>query len=199
MVSCNDNRAFLGVEEDSDEDSDAPGIVVQIVRGAAAEKAGLRTNDLIQKLNGTDVNQWSDLTAVLKEAKPGDQMTIVYSRNGKTNTTNAQLTKRSEVKCDPEDCVRGFLGISPGDDDDDDDTPGVKVDVVDGSSAEKAGLQDDDVLLALNDVKISDWEDITDFMNDTKPGETVQLSFERNGQNQTATATLDKQNRPNGQ
>jgi len=39
------------VEEDSDEDPAQPGLVVEIVRGSAAEKAGLRDNDKILKIN----------------------------------------------------------------------------------------------------------------------------------------------------
>lgn len=191
-VERNDDSAFLGVEKDSDEDPAEPGIVVEVVRGSAADKAGLRTNDVLLKLNGTPINQWKELTAVLNAAQPGDQLQVEYSRNGQVNTVNALLTKRSEVNCSPEDGVHGFLGITPAGDNDG-AIAGVKIGVVSASAAEKAGLQDGDILLALNDTPIRDWEDITDFMNYTKPTETIQVSYERNGQKNTATATLGEQ------
>ena len=55
--SCNNSQTFLGVEEDSDEDENEKGLVVQVVRGSAAEKAGLRHNDMILKLNEVETNR----------------------------------------------------------------------------------------------------------------------------------------------
>lgn len=185
--SCDDNRAFLGVDKDSDETPGEPGLVVEVVRGSAADKAGLRTNDVVLKLNGQEVNEWEQLTDIVGNARPGDKMKIVYTRNGKKAETEATLTRRSEVKTDPEDLKHGFLGITDGDDN---DGAGVTVDIVENSAAEKAGLQDGDLLLQLNDTPIKDWEDITDFMSYTKPGEKVKVSYKRGGKQNVAEAVL---------
>ncbi|MCC6463130.1 MAG: PDZ domain-containing protein [Saprospiraceae bacterium] len=192
-IACDDNRAFLGVEQDSDEDGDEEGLVVEVVRGAAADKAGLRTNDVILKLNGKAVNEWDELSEILRNAKPGEKMTVTYSRNGKLTTADATLTKRSEVKCDPEACQRGLLGVTNEDEDSEDNQDGVPVNVAENSGAAKAGLQDGDVLLQLNDTKIEDWEDITDFMSYTKPNEKVRVSYLRNGKTNTTEVTLGEQ------
>lgn len=194
--SGNDKRAFLGVEEDSDENPDEPGLVVEIVRGSAADKAGLRTNDVILSLNGKAVNEWDQLSEIIGEAKPGDKMKIVYTRNGKKAETEATLTKRAEVNSNSEDYKRGFLGISDGDDDWDDEgeeTDGVKIDVSEDGAAAKAGLQDGDLLIQLNDTPIKDWEDITDFMSYTKPGEKVRVAYKRGGKQSVTEAILGEQ------
>ena len=191
-----DKRAFLGVEEDSDENPGEPGLTVEIVRGSAADKAGLRTNDVILTLNGAAVNEWDELSEILGKAKPGDKMKIAYSRNGKKAETEATLTKRNEVKCDPEDNKRGFLGVTDGDDDwnDEGDEPdGVAIDVIEDAAAAKAGLQDGDLLLQLNDTPIKDWEDITDFMSYTKPAEKVRVTYKRDGKQGVAEAVLGEQ------
>lgn len=188
MASCDDNRAFLGVEEDSDEDSDEPGLVVEVIRGSAADKAGLRTNDVILKLNGTAVNEWDELAGLIGDAKPGDQMQIAYSRNGNTATTTATLTTRAEATNKHGKEPHGFLGISPANEDDDDNN--VTIDVIENSAAEKAGLQDGDILLRLNDAEIRDWEDITDVMSYTSPGETMKVTYQRNGQTNTVGVVL---------
>ena len=194
VVACDDNRAFLGVEQDSDEDAGEEGLVVEVVRGAAADKAGLRTNDVILKLNGKSVNQWDELSEIMRNAKPGEKMTVTYSRNGKVSTTDATPTKRSEVKCDPEACQRGLLGITNQDEGpENEDADGVPIDVTENSAAAKAGLQDGDVLLQLNDTKLEDWEDITDFMSYTKPNEKVRVTYQRNGKTNTAEVTLGEQ------
>lgn len=192
----NDNRAFLGVEEDSDENPDEPGLTVEVVRGSAADKAGLRTNDVILRLNGSEMNEWDQLSEIIGKAKPGDKMKIVYSRNGKKAETEATLTKRSEIKRDAEDQKRGFLGITDGDDDWNDEgeaTDGVKIDVTEDGAAAKAGLRDGDQLLQLNDTPIKDWEDITDFMSYTRPGEKVRVTYKRGGKQNVAEASLGEQ------
>lgn len=187
----NDEHAFLGVEEDSDEDEDETGLVVEVVRGSAADKAGLRDNDVILSLNGTKTNEWSDLSRFIQGAKPGDKVNITYSRNGNTASTEAVLITRDQVKCEAKG-PEGFLGIAP-DGDDDDDQPGITVNITRNSGAEKAGLQDGDVILQLNDIKIDDFEDVTDFMEYTKPDEKVRITYERKGKTNTVEATLGEQ------
>jgi len=191
--SATNNGAFLGVDEDSDEKSDQPGLVVNVVRGSAADRAGLRDNDKIIKLNDTPTNRWSDLSKFVNAAKVGDKVRIAYERNGKTANTEATLTKRNDVKYDQKNEPKGFLGVSDEEEQDEKDEPGVTVSITDGSSAEKAGLQDGDVIFQLGDAPIADFEDISDFMAYAKPGEKVNITYERNGKRNTVEATLSEQ------
>ncbi len=187
-TSCDNNRAFLGVEEDSDEDEDAEGLVVEVVRNSAAAKAGLKTNDMILKINDQAINEWDDLTRFIDKAKSGDKVRVAYRRNGKDANTEATLTTRKDVKCDENAAKKGFFGVS--EDDDDEDKPGVRVSITKNSGAEKAGLQNGDVLLQLNDTELKDWEDISDFMAETVSGDKVRVTYERGGKRNTAEATL---------
>jgi serine protease Do len=188
-----DKRPFLGVEEDSDEKYDQPGLVVEVIRGSAADRAGLRNNDKIMKLNETPVNQWSDLSKFVQAAKVGDKVRISYERNGKAATTEAELTRRNDVKNDAKCEPKGFLGVSDEEEDDENEEPGVAVSITEGSGAEKAGLQDGDVILQLGDAPVADFEDISDFMAYTKPGDKVQVVYERNGKRNTVEVTLTEQ------
>ncbi|MCB0532920.1 MAG: PDZ domain-containing protein [Lewinellaceae bacterium] len=86
----------------------------------------------------------------------------------------------------------GFLGVRPAGDNDA-NVPGVPVDIVNESGAAVAGLQDGDVLLKLNDTPINNWKDITTFMKNTAPEDKVQVTYARNGQEQTAEAVLGQQ------
>lgn len=189
--SSNANAIFLGVQQDSDEKANEPGLYVDVVRGSAADKAGLRDNDKIMSLNGTPTNRWSDLSKFVNAGKAGDQVRIVYERNGKSASTTATLTKRSDVKCDTKCEPRGFLGVSENDDDD--EKPGIPVSITAGSGAYKAGLRDGDVILQLGEASIADFEDISDFMAYTKPGDKIPVIYERNGKRNTVEATLTEQ------
>ncbi|MFN0176861.1 MAG: PDZ domain-containing protein [Saprospiraceae bacterium] len=193
FISCDDKDAFLGVDEDSDERANQPGLVVNVVRGSAADRAGLRHNDKIMKLNDTPTNKWSDLSKFVNAAKAGDKVRITYERNGKTATTEATLTTRSEVKNDSNNEGKGFLGVSDDEDQDEKDEPGVRVRITKGSGAEKAGVQNGDVIFQLGDAPISDFEDISDFMAYANPGDKVSLTYERNNKRSTVEATLTEQ------
>lgn len=187
-----DNSAFLGIDEDSDEDQEAPGITVEVVRNSAAAKAGLKTNDVLLRLGDQSINEWDDITDFMSSTKPGDKVRITYSRNGQQATTEATLSTRREVYQEKGSApARGFLGVS--EDDDDEDKAGVQVSITEGSAAEKAGLKDGDLLLQLNDTPLRDFEDISDFMAETTVGDQVKLTYERDGKRNTATATLGEQ------
>ncbi len=189
------SKGFLGVDEDADEKEEEEGLVVEVIRNSAADQAGLRDNDVILSLNGTKVNQWSDLTRFMQTAKKGDLVKIVYRRNGEEATTEAILTTRADVK--PVDCTqeqpRGFLGVSDISGDDDENTQGVKVAVIKKSAAEKAGLKNGDVILRLNETEIEDFEDVEDFMEYIHPGDKIKINYLRDGKTNVIEVTAGKE------
>jgi S1-C subfamily serine protease len=190
-VLTDDGRGFLGVQVDSDEDPEEEGLIVEIVRCSAAAAAGLKSNDKIMSINGIKIDRWSDLNNALKGGKPGDRVDIRYERNGKADKVEAVLTTRKAAYAS--DCTRnqrGYMGISP--DGGDGGKPGVKVRVSEGSAAEKAGMQDGDRIILLDDQEIRDWEDIEDFMSDTQAGRKVVVSFSRDGKRYAKEIILDE-------
>jgi len=66
----------------------------------------------------------------------------------------------------------------------------VIADVIGDSPADKAGLKDGDVIISLNDEKVTDADDLTDLIAETKPGDRVRLGIIRDGKDQTIEVTL---------
>lgn len=60
------------------------------------------------------------------------------------------------------------------------------------SAADKAGLQKDDIITKVNDIVIDDNEDLYETIGKYKPEDKVTISYLRDGQAKTATATLGK-------
>jgi S1-C subfamily serine protease len=56
-------------------------IIAEVVSGGAAEKAGLKANDVIIKYNNDDILNVSDLTGLLNKAVPGEKVKITVIRN----------------------------------------------------------------------------------------------------------------------
>ena len=64
-----------------------------------------------------------------------------------------------------------------------DDIEGVVIgDFTEGSNAEKAGLAKGDIIVKINDVKISKFSELTGQLSAKRPGESVELIIDRNGQ-----------------
>ena len=88
------HRGFLGVDLE-DDDGKSPGAVLSgVTPGGPADKAGLRAGDVITSLNGTAIKAAGDDTAADKlvefmrdNVKPGDNLKVGYTRDGKVATT----------------------------------------------------------------------------------------------------------------
>ena len=62
--------------------------VAEVVSGSAAEKAGIKSGDIIVKIGDTKLTSMSDLTKSLYTYKSGNSTKIVVNRDGKEETLN---------------------------------------------------------------------------------------------------------------
>jgi S1-C subfamily serine protease len=85
-------RAYLGVQVDPRNTAD--GAHIQAVnQGTPAAKAGLQAGDVITAVNGTKLDNGTQLGNVLSTLKPGDTVTLTVNRNGSTQTLTATLVE----------------------------------------------------------------------------------------------------------
>lgn len=67
--------------------------VMSLERTSDAVAQGLQVGDIITKADGTDMREFSDLSAILKAKKPGDTITFdVYRATSSTNGRSFQVT-----------------------------------------------------------------------------------------------------------
>ena len=64
--------------------------------------------------------------------------------------------------------------------------------VNEGSAAEKAGLQESDIIVAVNGTKVQSDTDLIAEMNAFSAGDTIDVTFIRNGEEKTVKLTLDE-------
>ncbi len=62
--------------------------IAQIVSGSAAEKAGLKTGDLILKVNDTEITSNTALASIISGFNAGDTATLTIQRDGKEQTVS---------------------------------------------------------------------------------------------------------------
>ena len=68
-------------------------VVIAAQAKSPADSAGLKTGDIITKIEDYDVSSVSRLKYYLYKYNPGDTVKITYVRNGKTETTSVKLVK----------------------------------------------------------------------------------------------------------
>ncbi|MDV7188510.1 trypsin-like peptidase domain-containing protein [Lutibacter sp. TH_r2] len=64
--------------------------------------------------------------------------------------------------------------------------------VIEGSGAEKAGLEANDIIVKMNTIKVSTYADLTGFLNSKRPNDVVQITYLRDGKQKVADVTLSK-------
>lgn len=103
--SAADETGWLGVTpEDISADrakelklSAARGVYVgEVEKESPAEKAGLKSGDVITEFNGTHVEGVAQFRRLVRETPPGHSVTIVVSRDGKSQTLNATLSTMTD-------------------------------------------------------------------------------------------------------
>jgi serine protease Do len=77
-------------------DSPDGALVRDVERGSAADKAGLKSGDIIRKLNGQPIVAGGDLTGIVSIAKPGEKVALEVWRDGKVVQLNATLANASD-------------------------------------------------------------------------------------------------------
>lgn len=70
--------------------------VVEISSGSAAEKAGLKADDVITGVNGRAVQDSQTVTAAIREIPAGGEAEITYLRNGQEHTATATVGSLSK-------------------------------------------------------------------------------------------------------
>ncbi|MCY7410112.1 MAG: Do family serine endopeptidase [Chitinophagales bacterium] len=96
-------RGYLGVQIATVTDelahdkklSDVNGVYVDSVNeGSAAELAGLKSGDVITKINGITVNTSPELQEQVSRFHPGDKISVTYMRDGKEKVSDATLKNK---------------------------------------------------------------------------------------------------------
>lgn len=85
-------RGFLGLATETRPEGGLK--VGKVGRESPAEKAGIKTGDVILKLNGKPLKTREELQDILKEMAPGDKLSLEMLKAGKPETLEMKLGER---------------------------------------------------------------------------------------------------------
>ena len=86
-------HAFLGVVL-RDSSSQTGAAINQVRAGTPAARAALRAGDVVTSAAGTKINSASELRAVINAHRPGDNISVTYTRGGQSHTVKVKLAAR---------------------------------------------------------------------------------------------------------
>ncbi|MBV8092150.1 MAG: DegQ family serine endoprotease [Acetobacteraceae bacterium] len=176
-------RGYIGVEAQQVSSQmakalnvpDRGALLAGVKPDSPAAKAGLQPGDVIESVNGQNVQNPRDLAVQVAAVKPGDTAKLDVVRNGEHRTIevtvsslpNEQVAEGGAPQQDEEGQARVGLALAPltpGVRDQFDVPPNVKGAVVaqvqPGSPAEQAGIQPGDVIIGIGTKSVSSPDDV---------------------------------------
>ncbi|MDP8268902.1 MAG: PDZ domain-containing protein [Candidatus Tenebribacter davisii] len=158
-------------------------LVKKVSEESPAEKAGLKLDDLILKIDGEKIYTVDQIKKMLLQYEPEQKLKITFKRGKVTDTCSLKLEERKV----PEVPKRTYMGVFLKDLDEEiketlklKKSYGILIsEVVKDSPAEKAGLKDKDVLLTFDNEKIYTTDQLIKMLKNYKPDDKIKLEIVR--------------------
>lgn len=159
-------------------------VITRVVEGSAADKAGIKSGDVVVAVDGHPVRRAADLRNKVGLSPVGERMEMTFYRDGRKRTVTAEISDAGGAGASDGGSISRHLkgahlrtlaegeksGVSAG----------VLVeDVERGSPAWRAGLRPDDVIITANRQGVTGVEDLSGAVKD-KDGALL-LRVHRNG------------------
>jgi len=172
-------------------------LVAQVVRGGPAEKGGLKSGDVVVKLNNQPVSTANELTRAVATLAPGSKVGLEAIRDGETRSFKVKMGQRPDDNQIMAETMEGqqpapasapdalglavqplggdqaqAMGLNAGE--------GVVVASVRGDGpAAQAGVEPGDVILEINRHKVHSIGDYEQVVGKVRTGEMVLLRLQR--------------------
>lgn len=144
-------------------------LVTGFGESSGAEDAGLKTGDVITKIDNIAITDFADLSMAVGSKRPGDKVVVTYSRNGKESSTTVTLkdqkggtstrtkadlsvTEKIGAEFEPlSDRFKTDYGLNSG---------VVAKNVTEGSEIAKIGIVDNYIVIEINGKPVNSQKDV---------------------------------------
>lgn len=142
--------------------------VAGTAKNGAAEEVGIKEGDIITQIEGTEVNHTSELLEIVSQYRPGDNISLVINRDGKSLNLSVTLKNKEGntniIKAEEKDVLTAmgatFESLSQSEKDKLNINNGVRVKDLEYGTLSKAGIRDGFVITKIDRKDITSVEDI---------------------------------------
>ncbi len=169
-------------------EGDKGALVAEVTKDSPADKAGLKSGDIILEFDGKQIQEMNSLPRIVAATPVGKKVQVKFLRNGKpeTVTVTIERLKEGEEAAQPA-AAQDRLGMTVQELNSElaaqigiKETSGVVVTAVKpGGVAEEAGITVGDIIKEINDVKITNLESYAKAVGAHKKGGVMRLLLRR--------------------
>lgn len=132
-------------------DAQRGAFVSEVLPQSAAQKAGVKSGDIITSVNDKPITSFAELRVKIGTTAPGEQVKLGLLREGKPITVTVTLEQSAQTTASAQLMSPALQGATLSDGQTKTGDKGVKVDTIEkGTPAEQVGLQKDDVIVGVN-------------------------------------------------
>ncbi|UAJ65776.1 Do family serine endopeptidase [Candidatus Schneideria nysicola] len=129
--------------------------VSEVIKSSAADKAGIKSGDIIISLDDNPIRSFAELRAKIGTTPPGKVVKLLLLRNGKPISVSVILEDSASIVSASEILIPALEGALLSNGQSKDGTKGVCVDnIIKDSPASTIGLQKGDIIIGLNRERI---------------------------------------------
>ena len=179
-------------------------LIESVEKDSPAEKAGIVAQDIIQKVNGKQVDTYIDVTRAISNTAPGTKVTLSVWRKGSVKDISVtvgetpgdtRVAKANDKKDDKKDAAPDRLGLVVVEVGADVRKAmkldgGVLVNDADGA-AERAGIRQGDLILAVNNTDVKSVNQFNEIVAKLDVKKAVALLIKRENQTRYVTLRID--------
>lgn len=174
-------------------------LVGQVMAEGPAQKAGVKTGDIVIAFNGQPVQHSNDLPLMVGRTRPGIAAPLLVIRDGKEQTLTVkieELPDENKPQAIAELPTHNRLGLIVGElasDKRKKGDQGVLVRDIDDGPAATAGIRAGDVIARLNNVEVTDASQFADLVKELPTGRPIPVLIKRDNGSSFLALTIPEE------
>jgi S1-C subfamily serine protease len=175
--------------QDPEVDPESGIVIAEVVSDGPTAGAGIVRGDILQKIDGQPVDDMVEVLEILKDLEPGDEVELTVLHGDDLRVLAVILGDRDGyaylglVPCGGvRRAVDVFVGSESG---------ALIVEVMADSPAEEAGLEEGDVIVAVDGQELDAEHSLADLIAEYEPADRVRLEVQRPGEKGPIEVTVE--------
>jgi Do/DeqQ family serine protease len=149
--------------------------IADVIENSGAEKAGLKKEDIIIKLDDIKISTYADLEGFLRTKRPEEIISVTYLRGGESYTVSVKLSKNEISKV-------SVLGLELKNIDKNElkklsITNGVEITDITNRELMHYGVKKGFIIVAINNEKVSSVDDVNNMIASKNDGEVLRIEM----------------------